>query len=87
MDGPQVVVEEIDVAAGDLEGSRAVAQDALEAEQVAAVLEEDPGEGVAQDVGGDTPAQGAAGSEPPKELLGSGGWGRWVRYGAVVVQC
>jgi hypothetical protein len=36
MDGSQVVVEQIDVAAGDLQRARAVAKDALEAEHVAA---------------------------------------------------
>jgi hypothetical protein len=34
VDGPEVVVEEIEVAAGDLERGRTVAKDALEAEDV-----------------------------------------------------
>ena len=38
VDLAQVIVEEIDVAAGDLERRRAVAEDALQAEHVTAVL-------------------------------------------------
>ena len=50
VDLPQVVVEEVDVPAGDLERRRAVAEDALQAEHVAAVLEERAGKRVPQDV-------------------------------------
>ena len=50
MDSTEVVVEELDVAAGDLDRSRAVAENALEAKDVAAVREEHAGEGVAQNV-------------------------------------
>jgi hypothetical protein len=43
VDLAQVVIEESDVSAGDLESRRAVAEDPLETEYVAAVLEERAG--------------------------------------------
>ena len=47
---PQVFVEEFDVALGDSERGRTVAEDALQAEDVPAIRQEGAGEGVAQDV-------------------------------------
>ena len=50
MDRSKVVVEEINVAAGNLDRRRTVPQDPLEAEEIAAVHEERPRERMAQDV-------------------------------------
>ena len=65
MDGSQILVEQIDVAARDLDGARAVPEDALEAEDVAAVGQERTREGMAQDV------WGAAGLDacPPRQSM------------------
>ena len=48
MHGSKILVKQIDVAARDLDRSRAVAEDALEAEDVAAVRQERARERVAQ---------------------------------------
>jgi hypothetical protein len=46
MDGAEIVVQEINISTGDLDRSWAVAEDPLEAEDVAAVRQEGAGEGV-----------------------------------------
>jgi hypothetical protein len=50
MDGPDVIIEQLHVAAGDLKGRRAVAEDSLEGEDVPTVHQERPGEAVTQDM-------------------------------------
>ena len=51
MDSSKVVVQKINISARYLDRSRAVAEDALEAEDVATVRQEGAREGVPQDVG------------------------------------
>jgi len=46
MGRPKIVIEQPDAAAGDLKGCRAVAEDPLQGEDVAAVRQERPGEAV-----------------------------------------
>ena len=50
MDGPDVIVEQLHVAACDLKRRRAVAEDPLEGEDVPAVRQEGSGEAVTQDM-------------------------------------
>ena len=50
MDGPDVIIEQLHVAACDLKRRRAVAEDPLEGENVPAVRQERPGEAVTQDM-------------------------------------
>jgi hypothetical protein len=50
VDFAQVVIEEINVAAGDLERRGAMAWDPLQAEHIAAVLQERAGKRVPQDM-------------------------------------
>lgn len=50
MNGAQVVVKEVNVATRHLERRRAVAEDALQGENIAAIREERSGEGVPQDM-------------------------------------
>ena len=65
MDCPNVLIQEVDVSARDLDRARAVPEDALEAEDVATVGQERSRERVAQDVGR------AAGLDagPPRESM------------------
>lgn len=51
MHGAEIVVEQFDVPPGHLDRSWAVAKDALEAEDIAAIGQEGAGECVAEDVG------------------------------------
>ena len=50
MHGSYVIVEQLHIAACDLKGRRAVAEDPLEGEDVPAVRQEGPGEAVTQDM-------------------------------------
>ena len=52
MDGPDVIVEELHVAAGDLKRRRAVAEDSLKREDVPTVCQKGAGEAMTQDVWG-----------------------------------
>ena len=69
MDRPQVVVEQLDVPARDLERRRAVAEDPLEGEDVAAVRKEGSREGVAEDVRRASRRDASRDGEAADELL------------------
>ncbi len=69
MDSPQVVVQQGDIAARDLDRRRTVPEDPLEAEHVATIAEERPGERVAQDVGRTERLQARTSSEPMYQLI------------------
>lgn len=69
MDGAQVVVVEVEVAAGDLQRARRMAEDALQAEHVAAVAQEAAREGVAQDVRRAAHRQGLPARQAAEDLL------------------
>ena len=60
---------EVEVAAGDLQRPRRMAQDALQAEHVAAVAQEAAGEGVAQDVRRAAHRQALAARQAPENVL------------------
>jgi hypothetical protein len=50
MDRPNVVIKQVHITTSDLKGRRAVAEDPLEGEHIAAVCKEGSGEGMAKDV-------------------------------------
>jgi len=69
MDRSEIIVQQGDVTPSDLDRRRAVAQDALQAEDIAPVCKERPGECVAQYVGRAARLQSRAGSEPVNQLI------------------
>ena len=69
MHGAEVVVEQPDVAARHLQRGRAVAEDALEREDVAPVGQERPREAVAEDVRRAAPSKAGRAAEAPDEQL------------------
>lgn len=69
MYGPEVIVNESDIPASDLDRRRTVAEDALKAEYIAAVREERPRKRVAQDVRRAACLQPRPSSEPVHQLI------------------
>lgn len=69
MDGPQVLVEKLDVSPGDLYRSWAVTEDPLEAEDIAPINQERPSERVAEDVGRASGLDARPARESPDELV------------------
>jgi hypothetical protein len=67
----EIVVEEVDVAPGDLQRRRTVTQDALQAEYVAAVCQEPTRKRVAKHVRRAPQRQGALGYDTLDEVLES----------------
>ncbi len=69
MHGAEIVVEQLDVSPGHLDRSWAVAEDALKAEDVAAVRQEGARERMAQHVGRATGLDASSSRQPTDELM------------------